>query len=55
MVTFPYRVVLEHKVAQLASDPTVTKRQIAQRLGIREARVYAILARKRDDRQLDLF
>lgn len=55
VVTFPYKVILERKVAELAADPSVTKRQIAQRLGIREARVYAILARIRDDRQLDLF
>ena len=55
VMTFPYKAILTRMVIVMAADPGMTKREIARRLGIREARVYAILARERDARQLTLF
>ncbi|MFC0686423.1 hypothetical protein [Novosphingobium clariflavum] len=55
-IKVPYRVVIYRMVVQLA-DQKVTKREIANRLKIREAQVYAILAKHREanQQQLDLF
>jgi len=56
LMSFPTKVIIERKVMELASaNPPVPKREIARRLKIREARVYAILARQRDEDQLSLF
>lgn len=46
IITFPSKVVIERQVIQL-SEQGVTKREIARRLKIRQARVFAILARHR--------
>ena len=54
VLSFPSRPVIERRVCQLAAQG-VTKREIARRLKIRQARVFAILARARDDDQLSLF
>jgi hypothetical protein len=54
VVTFPSKIVIERRVVQLA-EQNITKREIARRLKIRQARVFAILARERDKRQLSLF
>lgn len=53
MVAFPMKVLIEARVRELAAAG-VTKTEIARRLSIREARVYAILAAARDDRQMTL-
>lgn len=55
-VSIPVRVVLHQKVMQLAEEGTMTKREIAHHLKIREAQVYEILKRWREDkRQMRLF
>jgi len=46
-IPFPSKVVIERRVMQLAAEG-VGKREIARRLKIRQARVFAILARQRD-------
>lgn len=57
-IPFPSKVVIERQVMRLC-DEGVTKREIARRLKIREARVFAILARHRSARvesdQMKLF
>lgn len=55
-VSIPMNVALDRRVAQLAAQG-VTKREIARQCCIREARVYAILARiaaEGESRQLPL-
>lgn len=49
-INFPSKVVIERLVVQLAeqTEPRLTKREIAQRLKIRQARVFAILAKHRE-------
>lgn len=46
IITFPSKVVIERMVIQLA-EQGVKKREIARQLKIRQARVFAILARHR--------
>lgn len=54
-VSIPVRAVVHQKVKQLAEEG-VTKREIARLLKIREAQVYEILKRWREDaKQLRLF
>jgi Homeodomain-like domain len=54
-VSIPVRAVIHQKVKQLAEDG-VTKREIARLLKIREAQVYEILKRWREEpKQLRLF
>lgn len=54
IIAMPTKVVIERKVVVLAAQG-VTKREIARRLKIRQARVFAILQRQRADNQLSLF
>ena len=54
IIPFPSKVVIERRVVQLA-EQGLPKREIARRLKIRQARVFAILARKRESDQLSLF
>ena len=58
ILPIPFTVVIEQRVRAMA-DGTRTKREIARLCCIREARVYAILARQQDsqhrDRQLKMF
>lgn len=54
IISFPSKVVIERRVVQLA-EQGLPKREIARRLKIRQARVFAILARKRESDQLSLF
>lgn len=55
-VSIPVRAVIHQKVKQLAEEGTMTKREIARHLKIREAQVYEILKRWREDsQQLRLF
>lgn len=56
IVRVPMRAVLELKVKQLADEGTMTRREIARHLRIREGRVYEILERaRREQDQLRLF
>ncbi|MEM8724327.1 MAG: hypothetical protein AAGE86_02290 [Pseudomonadota bacterium] len=48
-VSMPMGVVLHHKVKQMAETGKFTRRAIAKDLRIREARVYEILRKWRED------
>lgn len=50
----PWGLTTERRVRQLAAEGELTKREIARACCIAEARVYAILARRDDSRQLSL-
>ncbi|PIW54612.1 MAG: hypothetical protein COW16_10515 [Sphingomonadales bacterium CG12_big_fil_rev_8_21_14_0_65_65_10] len=50
-ITLPMTVALKHKVLQLVEQGEMTKREIARFCHIREARVYDIIARDRDDKR----
>ena len=49
LVSIPVRVLLHHAVKQLDDSGEMTKREIARHLKIREAQVYEILKRWRED------
>lgn len=53
-IAMPMQAVLDHRVRKLAAQGDLTRSEIARRCCIRVARVYSILAKVRDDRQLSL-